>query len=241
MNYFNYFTEIEEEFVKRRGSHMLVSPLDWSLIETWKQRGVPLHIVLRGINSSFDGYDQRLSRGRKVNSLFFCQQEVEAGFREYVESRVGSNGAQEVEDVASSNGDGGLQFAPAMIIESLKERCAWLRHPAAKPSPDVTLRDTFARVSERLAQLIEDLEENGVVSPELLEIDLMMIEEVILDGLKEHAGPDALNRLRKEGDEKLRGYKPNMEREVYEQTVNNFVARRLREQYQVPRLSLFYL
>jgi hypothetical protein len=69
----------------------------------------------------------------------------------------------------------------------------------------------------------------------------MMIEEVILDGLKEHAGPDALNRLRKEGDEKLRGYKPNMEREVYEQTVNNFVARRLREQYQVPRLSLFYL
>ena len=82
MNYFNYFTEIEEEFVKRRGSHMMVSPLDWTLIETWKQRGIPLHIVLRGINSSFDGYDQRLSRGRKVNSLFFCQQEVEALYQE---------------------------------------------------------------------------------------------------------------------------------------------------------------
>src|SRR5215813_1567759 len=113
MNYFNYFTEIEEEFVKRRGSHMLVSPLDWTLIETWKRRGIPLHIVLRGINSSFDGYDQRLNRGRKVNSLFFCQQEVEALFQEYAESRVGAvhndgNGAPQ-------NGADGSQFTPATI------------------------------------------------------------------------------------------------------------------------------
>src|SRR5262245_42301739 len=121
MNYFNYFTEVEEEFVKRRGSHMLVSPLDWTLIETWKRRGIPLHIVLRGINSSFDGYDQRLNRGRKVNSLFFCQQEVEALFQEYIESRVGAtqgagNGAQHNGDGASQNGYGASQFAPISII-----------------------------------------------------------------------------------------------------------------------------
>src|SRR5262245_21567573 len=91
MNYFNYFTEIEEEFVRRRGSHLLVSPLDWSLIETWQQRGVPLHIVLRGINVSFDAYDRRASRGRKVNSLLYCQQEVEAMYLEYCESRVGQS------------------------------------------------------------------------------------------------------------------------------------------------------
>src|SRR5215813_10332490 len=117
MNYFNYFTEIEEEFVKRRGSHMLVSPLDWTLIETWKQRGIPLHIVLRGINSSFDGYDQRLSRGRKVNSLFFCQQEVEAQFQEYVESRVGA--IRGVENGASRNGNGDSQFSLIAIIDFL--------------------------------------------------------------------------------------------------------------------------
>src|SRR5438067_6879188 len=92
MNYYNYFTEIEDEFVKRRGSHIWISPLDWSLIETWKQRGVPLHVVLRGINASFDSYDGRKRRGRKVNSLFYCQQEIEARFLEYCETRVGSNG-----------------------------------------------------------------------------------------------------------------------------------------------------
>ncbi len=241
MNYFNYFTEIEEEFVKRRGSHMHVSPLDWSLIETWKQRGIPLHIVLRGITSSFDGYDQRLNRGRKVNTLFFCQQEVEAMFQEYVESRVGGNGDRGLKKGSTQNGGGDSQFAPAAIIESLKERCAALWRLEIRHSSDAILRDNFNRVIQRLTQVIEDSEETGVVSPESLEMDLMMIEEVILDSLKEHIGEGALKQLRREGDEKLRAYRQNMEREVYEQTLENFVARRLREQYQVPRLSLFYL
>jgi hypothetical protein len=241
MNYFNYFTEIEEEFVKRRGSHMWVSPLDWSLIETWKQRGIPLHIVLRGINSSFDGYDQRVNRGRKVNTLFFCQQEVEAMFQEYVESRVGANGGHSNESGGSSNGNGDSPLTPAAIIDSLKEQCALLRDLEIKCSPETTLRDTFTRIIERLMEIIEDLEETKAISLEALELDLMMIEEVILDGLKEHAGEDMLRQLRKEGEEKLRGYKLNMEREVYEQTIHNFIARRLREQYQIPRLSLFYL
>src|SRR5262247_845455 len=231
MNYFNYFTEIEEEFVKRRGSHMLVSPLDWTLIETWKRRGIPLHIVLRGINSSFDGYDHRFNRGRKVNSLFFCQQEVEALFQEYVESRVGA---------AHVAGNGATQIAPAAVVEFLKSQCEALWRLEAKHL-DPALKETLARASERLSQIIEDLESSGAVSPELLEMDLMMIEEVILDGLREQAGEENLGRLRKEADGKLRRYKQSMEREVYEQTVGNFVAQRLRELHDVPRLSLFYL
>jgi hypothetical protein len=252
MNYFNYFTEIEGEFVKRRGSHMLVSPLDWTLIETWKNRGIPLHIVLRGINSSFDGYEQRLNRGRKVNSLFFCQQEVEALFQEYVESRVGAangagsgaaqngNGAAQNGNGAAQNGNGAAQFAPATIIEFLKEQCAALWRMEAKQT-DAIFRETLTRVSERLLQIVEDMESSGVVLPELLEMDLMMIEEVILDGLREHAGEERLGQLRKEAEEKLRRYKQSMEREVYEQTIDNFVAQRLREINAVPRLSLFYL
>src|SRR5215831_8775862 len=197
MNYFNYFTEIEEEFVKRRGSHMLVSPLDWTLIETWKRRGIPLHIVLRGINSSFDGYDQRLNRGRKVNSLFFCQQEVEALYQEYVESRVGA---------AQGAGSGASQIAPAAVVEFLKAQCEALWRLEAKHLAPA-LKETFSRASERLAKIIEDLETSGAVSPELLEMDLMMIEEVILDGLMNQAGEEKLGRLRKEADDRLRRYK----------------------------------
>ena len=241
MNYFNYFTEIEGEFVKRRGSHMLVSPLDWTLIETWKKRGIPLHIVLRGINSSFDGYDRRLNRGRKVNSLFFCQQEVEALFQEYIESRVGASKSNGADNGAGATQNGASsQFSPAAIVEFLKAQCEALwRLEARQLGPG--FRETLSRASERLSQIIEDLETSGGASLELLEMDLMTIEEAILDGLKEHAGEEKLGQLRKEAGEKLRRYKQSMEREVYEQTLDNFVAQRLREIYDVPRLSLFYL
>ena len=75
LNYFNYYTEIEDAFIRRRGKHLLVSPLDWSLMESWKAKGVPLHVVLRGIEKSFDSYESR-PRNRTVKTLFYCQEEV---------------------------------------------------------------------------------------------------------------------------------------------------------------------
>jgi hypothetical protein len=245
MNYFNYFTEIEEEFVKRRGSHLLVSPLDWSLIETWKQRGVPLHIVLRGINVSFDAYDQKASRGRKVNSLLYCQQEVEAMFLEYCESRVGlSNDASNdvrIEKGNEANGRDKDPFNPEAIIEYLTEHHVALEKLAGKHSPDTILSETFSRTAARLAKIIADLRESKNVSPEALEIDLTMIEEVILDGLRANAGEEKLAELQKDGNKQLKSYRQSMEPAVYKLTLDNFIARRLREQNHVPRLSLFYI
>src|SRR5258708_17417068 len=75
-NFFNYFTEIEEHYLRRRGTHLLLSTLDWALIETWKSAGVPLEAVLRGVDDSFDKYDQRPSKSKKVNSLAYCSQAV---------------------------------------------------------------------------------------------------------------------------------------------------------------------
>ena len=75
-NYFNYFTEIEEHFQKRRGTLMVLSPLDWALMETWKDAGVPLEAVRRGIDAAFDKWERRPRRTRKVNSLAYCAQEV---------------------------------------------------------------------------------------------------------------------------------------------------------------------
>jgi len=55
-NYFNYFTEIEEHFQSRRGTGLILSTLDWALIETWKVAGIPLEAVLRGIDTTFDHF-----------------------------------------------------------------------------------------------------------------------------------------------------------------------------------------
>ncbi|MGE0105021.1 MAG: hypothetical protein AB7H86_13120 [Blastocatellales bacterium] len=239
MNYFNYFTEIEQEFVRRRGSHMLVSPLDWSLIEMWKQRDIPLHVVLRGINSSFDSYESRPHRGRKVNSLFYCQQEVEATYQQYVESRVGSN--PESENGATNGENGGNQFSQSTLIDYLTDNrrsIELLRDKQATVSP---LREALDRAADRLGQVIDDLGSSSRISAEALEKDLTMIENLILDGARAASGDEMLVELKKEGNRQLKVYKQTMEREIFEQTLANFIDRRLRETYGLPRLSLFYL
>src|ERR1700758_2802253 len=72
-NYFNYFTEIEEYFWRKRGAHLLVSPLDWAIVETWQRAGIPLDAVLRGIDSAFESYARsRRGAGRPLKSLAYC-------------------------------------------------------------------------------------------------------------------------------------------------------------------------
>ncbi len=89
-NYFNYFTEIEERYLKRRGSGLLLSTIDWALIETWKDAGIPLDAVLRGIDESFDKYERRPSRTKKINSLAYCAQEVLGAAEDMQEAAVGA-------------------------------------------------------------------------------------------------------------------------------------------------------
>src|SRR5215831_11755224 len=89
-NYFNYFTEIEERYQKRRGTGLLLSTLDWALIETWKDAGVPLEAVLAGIDATFDKHDRRPSKTRKINSLAYCSQEVLAAAEDMKEAAAGT-------------------------------------------------------------------------------------------------------------------------------------------------------
>src|ERR1035438_625035 len=88
-NYFNYFTEIEDHFQRRRGTLTLLSPLDWALMEIWKDAGIPLEAVLRGIDAAFDKWERRPKR-RKVNGLAYCAQEVLAVAEEMKEAAVGA-------------------------------------------------------------------------------------------------------------------------------------------------------
>src|SRR4051812_41415729 len=80
LNYFNYFTEIEETFVRRRGKHLFLSPIDWAMIETWQERRIPLHIVIRGIESVFDGFEKKPGP-RSIKGLLYCREEIEAQYQ----------------------------------------------------------------------------------------------------------------------------------------------------------------
>ena len=103
-NYFNYFTEIEEHFLRRRGGGLLLSTLDWALIETWKDAGIPLEAVLRGIDTAFDRYEQRPSKSQKVNSLAYCSQAVLTAAEDMKEAAVGAGPSSDSSKPAAPHG-----------------------------------------------------------------------------------------------------------------------------------------
>ncbi len=121
VNYFNYFTEIEEQFLRRRGGGLLLTTLDWVLIETWKDAGVPLNAVLRGIDAAFDRYDQRPSKAQKINSLAYCSQAVLAAAEEMKEAAVGSAAEQPAGKSTAEQG-----FEPDLIAAFLRRNADFL-------------------------------------------------------------------------------------------------------------------
>src|SRR5438270_6226865 len=143
-NYFNYFTEIEEHFQRRRGGILLLSTLDWALIETWKDAGIPLEAVLRGIDAAFERYDKRPTQ-RKVNSLAYCSQEVLASADEMKEAAVGVNRSSE----APARG-----FQTAEIAAFLRRNAAALQNaklPEAKGVSVTAVARDAANTLESLA------------------------------------------------------------------------------------------
>lgn len=236
MNYFNYFTEIEDAFVRRRGKHLFLSPIDWALMETWNQQGIPLHIVLRGVEKSFDSFEAR-PRKRTVKSLLYCQEEVEAQFGEWVEARVGSSRTQS-QDTNSDK----TPFSFAAISEHLKRGRAALSELAAqrKQHGEDDLSEAFDRATILLSDIEKDLTETTLETRKL-EDSLTGLERMLNDAMLAVVNGNALDELKKEVTGQLKPYRAQMDAAVYKQTFDNLLLKRLREKFAIPRLSLFYV
>jgi hypothetical protein len=254
LNYFNYFTEVEDTFVRRRAKHLLLSSIDWALIESWKEMGIPLHVVLRGIEKAFDSWESK-PRKRSVKTLLYCQEEVEAQYAEWLEARVG---AAPSEDATTNEGvDGGdvvadlsgrparpsLPFPRANILAHL--RTARERIIATVQQRNAAGSDDISEALARAAALLDDLEKEFATATQpdaqKLEVSLTGIERLLSDTLSASAPAAEVEAIGSEIKKQLRPYRGHMDAAVYEQTLNNLLLKRLREQFGVPRLSLFYL
>jgi hypothetical protein len=244
LNYFNYFTEVEEEFVRRRGKPLMISPMDWALVESWKSAGIPLHIVLRAINEAFDGYDTRAQKYRKVNSIFYCQQAVEGAFAEYRLSQVGGAAEPVAKDAGSGRKGSHTRhqeeaFPKDVLLEFLARCDEELSRSAESDHP--RLNEAIARARARLKEVAADIEGSKQVLAESIERDLDAVDRMILESASIACGEEEMKNIRAEAESQLRSYRKKMDKQIYETTVLNFVSRRLREMNKIPRLSLFYL
>ena len=234
MNYFNYFSEINDAFVRRRGKHLFLSPLDWSLMETWKQQGIPLHIVLSGIERSFDSYESR-PRKRSVKSLFYCQEEVEAQHAEWLEARVG---ASDHTDGAESDK---TPFSAAAISEHL-QRCHSELMRLSRSRKEDDLSEALTRAAALLREIHDDIAGNSAaLDTRRLEDSLTGLERMLNEAMLAVVTANDLDALKSGVKDQLKPYRSQMEAGVYNQTFDNLLLKRLREQFAVPRLSLFYV
>lgn len=228
-NYFNYFTEIEEQFQRRRGTGLILSTLDWALIETWKDAGIPLEAVLRGIDTTFDHWERRPTKTKKINGLAFCSQEVLAAAEEMKEAAVGAV-RREMRTVP------GLQAEE--IASFFMQNAEKLRQVQASPPVKSVAGDCAAT----LASLAEELRQKSApLRLEELERHLTILEEKLLAALT-MTTPDAeLLAIRTEADREIGPYRSKMPAAQIEQLHKQFVHKMLFEQVKIPRLSLFYM
>lgn len=215
-NYFNYFTEIEEHFQRARGSGLfLLSPLDWALIEAWKNGGIPLEAVLRGIDGAFEKWRARPPRARLhlVNSLAYCAQAIAA------------------EAQAMAGGVGVRKSAPPpFALEDVRGYLAANATALRKANLD-DLAASLEAID--LDVLYNDLEQ--------LEQRLTAIEEKMIAQLRSKATDEALFEARRSLDQQLKPYRGKMNTEQLAMLEKQFLERKLLEQNHLPRLSLFYL
>jgi hypothetical protein len=254
MNYFNYFTEIETRFQQRRGSILMLSTLDWALIETWREAGVPLEAVLRGIDSAFDKHDAQRARSarrqRQVNGLAWCSQAVLEAVEQSRDAAIGAAPS------ASEPRESG--FENTRVARYLLRNAAQLEAAAAKLSlPALT------ETASRLRQLASDLmsfrneaEESAFPSnlepgtsnlapsaPNLEDTDrtLTVLEEKLVAALLTATPEAELTALRTQADRELAPYRGKMQALQIKQIQQQLLQKRLFEAHALPRLSLFYM
>jgi hypothetical protein len=235
-NYFNYFTEIEELFLRRRGGGLLLTTLDWALIETWKDARVPLGAVLRGIDASFDKYDQRPAKTRKINSLAYCSQEVLAAAEEMKEAAVGATSE------ASSKKPTAPAFEPQTITVFLRRNAQLLEQANLPQNSGVSVTTVAHSAAATLRKLSDEIETRKTPGRlEDLERHLTVLEEKLFAALLAAMSDSETVSARAEADRELSPYRSKMAAPQIEQLQRQYVHKRLLEKYSLPRLSLFYM
>ncbi len=210
----------------------MLSTLDWALIETWKDAGIPLEAVLRGIDSTFEKYEARPSKTRKVNSLAYCAQEVLAAAEDMKEAAVGVT-----KESKSNKG-----FEAAEVAQYLRRNADVLKSAKLPSKPGIAPEAVAREVSDAVMEIAGNIESKSLPARlEDLERKLTIFEEKIFAVLLASVSDDDIIAVRAQADRELAPYRSKMPSTQIEQLQKQYVHKKLLEKYGLPRLSLFYM
>ncbi len=234
-NYFNYFTEIENYFWRKRGAHLLVSPLDWAIMETWQKAGVPLDAVLKGIDQAFDSYQRsRRGAGKALKSLAYCTDAVLEAAEEQLEAAAGS---------APKNGNAGSKepFSRDELRVYFATNAAQIGKAASDTgSANTEFANRLREIAESLNAAATVLDTPGALDLEDLERRLTILDDKLQALLISQASEETMLKIRREMDGQLAAYRRKMKAEQIALVEKQYLQKRLLEEFGLPRLSLYY-
>ena len=222
-NYFNYFTEVEEHFIRRRQKHLLVPPLDWCLIELWKNSGIPIHVVIRGIDRSFE-----TARSRKTSprSLSYCHPAVTQAFEEHQRAMLGSG-----EEESGPDDFQGRGVDSARVLEHVEHLVAALRERPEEFDAPLSL----------LSSLRQEISARDQLDGQQVDRDLNHVGVLVAEVLRDGMDRKRLQSLRSEVRKEMKIYKRHLSRELFRRMEENCLHRKLREAAKIPEFGLLAL
>ncbi|MHB8055432.1 MAG: hypothetical protein ACYDH3_09310 [Candidatus Aminicenantales bacterium] len=158
-----YFRGISGRFIALRGAPFSLSPADLALISAWESAGIPLDIVLEGIEEAFVVRPGRSRAPGKIRALSFCRTSVERAFARHRDRSVGEKRA----DIGG---------------RTEKKRCA------VRAEAEDFLRRAPAAVSALRPEYEEALRVLAAEKPDTEALE--RLDETIEAALRAAAGPD---------------------------------------------------
>jgi hypothetical protein len=242
MNYYNYFTEVEEHFVRRRGKHLFVSPMDWSLIAAWRESGVPLHVALRGIDIAMDTWHSKQKRiSDKLSSLFYCHDAVMAEYARHLEAHLGENKDQPDAGTAENTGTGtAAGIDKKALLTLLEARISEIKAVREKLYSG-TDSSELDRILSRLDEIAGSARQESRPVSEELDRDLEILTGVLVAELVRRVPPEEMEAWDQEAKKELKLYKKRLDKEMYKKIHDNYIRAKVHRRFGLGELSLFNL
>jgi len=193
-----YIKEIESYFLTLAGEGIMLSPIDYSLIQDWKKRRVPREVVLKGINRAFSESGLKLKGAQgSPRSLKHCASYVEMCIEEYGPP-AGEKKSRE-------------KASPGGADSDVSERLERFIHDAK----DAALRDYYIKLRKKILGLDRAGGANNISS--IMNLEKESLEEYFL------ALPDKeREKISSEAEEMIKGRARYMTKSAYDESLVSF-------------------
>jgi hypothetical protein len=146
-----YLAAVEARLSELARAPLVLSTRDWERVRRWRQRGIPLQIVLRSLGDALGGRHQGEALER-VRSLAYCERAVEQRWKAAREGAVGRPAPHAVAPPARLR---------AALHALAREAVAAARRAARPGSGLAASASPLRRAAEQLRQAARDLPRQG--------------------------------------------------------------------------------